>query len=113
MSWWTKALYDTCSLITLDKLLLDRPGLSSQFPKGILALEESLSEGQMEKETALRIQGRVTLSPLPDELRAILASAQLSKVLSNIDGLVFATAVKASLAVVTADKRLAKSVRNK
>ncbi len=32
MSWWETALYDTCSLITLDKLYQERPSLSQFFP---------------------------------------------------------------------------------
>ncbi len=31
MSWWETALYDTCSLITLDKLYQERPSLSQFF----------------------------------------------------------------------------------
>lgn len=47
MSWWKTAIYDTCSLITLDKLLQERRSLSRYFPKKLLALEVSLSADQM------------------------------------------------------------------
>ena len=38
MPWWDNALYDTCSLITLDKLLLDRPERAYHF-RHVLAIE--------------------------------------------------------------------------
>ncbi|MCI0456000.1 MAG: hypothetical protein L0Z62_03345 [Gemmataceae bacterium] len=38
MSWWKTALYDTCSIITLDKLLLERASLARHFPTSIAAL---------------------------------------------------------------------------
>ncbi len=40
MSWWSNALYDTCSLITLDKMFLDHPEMEDHF-QGIMALEAS------------------------------------------------------------------------
>lgn len=67
MSWWKAALYDTCSLITLDKLLQDRPSLSRWFPKKVLALEVSLSEDQMYAETAERMKRIVELCPYPTQ----------------------------------------------
>ena len=56
MAWWKEALYDTCSLITRDKLLLERAALARHFPKSILALEESFSADQLRKETAGRMK---------------------------------------------------------
>lgn len=113
MSWWMTALYDTCSLITLDKLLQDRPSLSRWFPKKLLALEVSLSADQMYAETAERVKEFVELCPLPipTELGIPLSSAGLSKAISDVDKLVFATAVHSKLAVVTGDKRLAKAIQ--
>lgn len=113
MSWWKAALYDTCSLITLDKLLQDRPSLSRCFPKRVLALEVSLSADQMYADTAKRVTAFVRLCPLPTptELGNLLSSAGLSKSLSDVDQLIFATAVDCKCAVVTGDRRLAKSVR--
>jgi hypothetical protein len=55
MSWWKTAIYDTCSLITLDKLLQERRSLSRYFPKKLLALEVSLSADQMYEEIAERM----------------------------------------------------------
>ena len=115
MSWWKTALYDTCSLITLDKLLQDRPSLSRWFPKKFLALEASLSADQMYSETAERMKEIVEHCPLPTptELANLLSSAGLSKALADVDKLIFATAVQSGLAVVTADKRLAKAVQKR
>ena len=74
MSWWKTALYDTCSLITLDKLLQDRPSLSRRFPKKLLALEVSLSADQMDADTAKRLKVIVEVCPLPTptELASLL-----------------------------------------
>lgn len=115
MSWWKAALYDTCSLITLDKLLQDRPSLSRRFPKKLLALEVSLSADQMYTDTAERMKEFVELCPLPTptELANLLSSAGLSKALADVDKLIFATAVHSELAVVTGDKRLAKAVQKR
>ncbi|MEY3173130.1 MAG: hypothetical protein RLZZ436_1044 [Planctomycetota bacterium] len=62
MSWWTTAIYDTCSLITLDKLLQERRSLSRCFPKKLLALEVSLTADQMYADTATRMRELVNLS---------------------------------------------------
>ena len=112
MSWWKTALFDTCSLITLDKLLLDRPSLSRQLPSGILALGESFTTDQMREETSERMRERVTLQELPStaDLAALLSAAKLSRALATVDTLVYATAVHARLPVVTGDKRLARAV---
>ena len=115
MSWWKTALYDTCSLITLDKLLQDRPSLSRWFPKRVLALEVSFTTEQMRVDTAERMKDRAEFSslPSPTELAHLLSSAGLSKALSDVDKLVFATAVHSGLAVVTGDKRLARAAHQR
>ncbi len=114
MTWWTTALYDTCSLITLDKLLLERAGLARHFPTSILALEESFTADQLRAETIARIRPCVTVCPLPplENLAEILSAAQLSKALAAVDILVYATAVHGRLAVVTADKQLSRALRS-
>ena len=113
MSWWTIALYDTCSLITLDKLLQERRTLARYFPKKIFALEESFSIEQMREDTADRLKDRVEIGQLPPakELAVLLSPSGLSKALSDVDKLVFATAVHLRIGVVTGDKRLAKAVQ--
>ena len=45
------------------------------------------------------------------ELASLLLTSGLPKSLSDVDKLVFATAVHTEIAVVTGDKRLAKAVR--
>lgn len=115
MSWWKTAIYDTCSLITLDKLLQERHTLSRYFPKKVLALEVSLSADQMNSETADRMRELVEICPPPPltELANLLSSSGLPKSLSDVDKVIFASAVHSDLAVVTGDKRLAKAVRRR
>lgn len=75
MSWWKTAIYDTCSLITLDKLLQERRSLSRYFPKKLLALEVSLSADQMYEETAERMRELVEICeppPLGTDVDALL-----------------------------------------
>ncbi len=114
MTWWNTALYDTCSLITLDKLLLERPGLVRHFPTSILALEESFTEDQLRAETIGRIRPRVTVCALPplQDLAGILSATRLSKALAVVDTLVYATAIHGRHAVVTADKQLTRALRS-
>ena len=114
MKWWTKALYDTCSLITLDKLLLERAAFARHFPKRILALEKSFSADQLREETVQRMQDRVTLQELPStsDLTTILSSAGLPKALAEVDTLIYATSVHFGLSVVTGDRQLGRAVRD-
>ncbi len=111
MPWWNRALYDTCSLITLDKLFLDHPEMERHF-QGMLALEASFGADQLRQETAARLQPHVTCveGPVASDLGRILTATRLSKALAHVDKLVFATAVHQGLTVVTGDKRLARAV---
>ena len=68
MTWWKSALYDTCSLITLDKLLLERAKMVRHFPKRILALEKSFSADQMRAATVKRTRKQVTIQELPSPM---------------------------------------------
>jgi len=115
MNWWQAALFDTCSLITLDKAILERADLAPHFPGSILALEESFSADQLRAETSARMRPRVTLCPLPTpvDLAGIFASTTLPQALSTVDRLVYAAALHQKIAVVTADKQLARAVRTK
>ena len=114
MPWWNDALYDTCSLITLDKVFLDHPEMETHF-RGILAIEANFRSDQLRKATASRMQPRVTYldAPAVPDLTNILAAARLPKVLAQVDKLVFATAVHHGLTVVTGDKSLAQAVAQK
>lgn len=114
MKWWMKALYDTCSLITLDKLLVERPALARHFPKCLLALEQSFSTDRLREETVERMQDRVTLQELPptSDLTTILTSAGLPVGLAEVDTLICATSVHFGLSVVTGDRQLGRAVRD-
>ncbi len=111
MSWWSNALYDTCSLITLDKMFLDHPEMEGYF-QGIMALEASFRADQLRQDTASRMQPRVTHLDIPaaPDLSKILSAADLPKALAQVDKLVFAAAVHGRLTVVTGDTRLARAI---
>ena len=96
MSWWETALYDTCSLITLDKLLQDAPSLSKFFPQKVWALEESFNADQMRVETSERLKERTKFYSLPSlaKLANLLLSPGLSKSLADVDKLGYARAVQ-------------------
>ena len=59
------------------------------------------------------MRSRVTFCPLPTpaDLAGVFASSDISKALSTVDRLIYATAVCRQIAVVTADKQLARAVR--
>jgi hypothetical protein len=115
MNWWKTALHDTCSIITLDKILLERAGFARHFPKSIVALEQSFTADQLREETVRRMRQRVTICRLPTsaELNAILSSGTLSRALAEVDKLVYAVALHRQLGVVTADKPLARALKAK
>jgi hypothetical protein len=89
MPWWDNALYDTCSLMTLDKLLLDHPELAHSFRHGV-ALEASFLAEQLRETTAQRLRQRVTPSAMPrtSDIARILATAGLPRTLADVDRLV-------------------------
>lgn len=115
MSWWKTAIYDTCSLITFDKLIQERRSIARLFPKKVLALEVSLSADQMYQETADRMRERIEIIEPPPltELASLLSTAGLPKSLSDVDKLVYATVVHGQIAAVTGDIRLAKAIRQR
>jgi hypothetical protein len=109
VSWWDNALYDTCSLITLDKLLLDHPQLATSFPS-VLTVEHCISKDNMRAATATRMRSRVSLQDLPPlaDVARILNTAQLSKRISEVDKLIYVTGIHFKITVVTGDVLLAK-----
>ncbi|QDV39276.1 hypothetical protein [Tautonia plasticadhaerens] len=113
MCWWTNALYDTCSLISLDYLLLEHPGVEPHFC-GVRALEASFAAGQMRADAADRIRARATIVALPDphNLAHIFCRYPPSVALSDMEKLLFAAAIHHETAVVTRDSRLARSIRD-
>jgi len=112
MNWWHTAIYDTCSLITIANLLEVDKSFSRHLPTKILALEVSFFADQMRPETAQKLLGIVDYCRAPTyaELQCIVSSSNLPKSLSEVDKLLFATAVHLKRGVVTADKHLAKEV---
>jgi len=112
MNWWHTAIYDTCSLITIANLLEVDKSFSRHLPTKILALEVSFFADQMRPETAQRLLSIVNCCQPPtfEQLQRILSSSNLPKSLSEVDKLLFATAVHLKRGVVTADKHLAKEV---
>ena len=109
MSWWQTALYDTCSLIVLDKMLTDRPSLRRHFPPSIRAIEASFASNQMKPATAKRINKLVTLQPLPTSLDA-LCDGSLPISICRTEKLIFVTASHFHLSVVTMDRVFAVAV---
>jgi hypothetical protein len=115
MSWWKTAIYDTCSLITLDKLIQGRPSLTRSLPKKILALEVSFSAEQMLEETSKRMKARTEFFslPSPTELANLLLTSGLPKTLSDVNKLIYATSVRSEIAVVTRDRGLARAIQQR
>ncbi len=113
MKWWHNTLFDTCSLITLDHILVDHGDFKKYF-KGIYAIEECLTEDNLLAETSDRIRGFVEIRelPSPKQLSQILVKAKLSPKLAGIDSLVFACGVHHQLRIITGDKLLAINSRN-
>jgi hypothetical protein len=108
MHWWDEALFDTCSLITVDKIELDDPELARRFFPALTAIEPSLSADNLYAETAERLSGRVQLVDLaPIEVIASLLPG-LPSALAEVDRLVYATAAHFRLSVVTGDRSLAR-----
>ena len=99
-------------MITIANLLEVDKSFSRHLPTKILALEVSFSADQMRPETAQRLWSIVNYCQTPTfaELQRILSSSNLPKSLSEVDKLLFATAVHLKRGVVTADKHLAKEV---
>lgn len=64
MSFWTDALYDTCSLATLGRALLDGEGPRAAFGL-VWGIEESLSPAVMRPRTAARLRETIRLCDLP------------------------------------------------
>lgn len=109
MNWWDEALFDTCSLITVDKIELDYPELARRFFPTLRAIEPSLSADNLYAETAERLSRRVRLVDLaPIEVIAAILPG-LPSALAEVDRLVYVTAAHFRLNVVTGDRSLGRS----
>ena len=112
MDWWNQALFDTCSVITLDKLRQEEPQIARYFSVSIKVIAATFSEDQLNEDTSARMQQVLTLQEIPSnaELAKFHKKFKPSIALSDVDKLVFATAVLNKLAVVTADRQLGKAI---
>lgn len=112
MDWWNQAIFDTCSVITLDKVRQISPQIGKYFPKTIQVIAATFSNDQLHKETAERMRNFVSLleTPANKDLSQIYKKFILSNSLSEVDKLVFATAVHNKVAVVTADRQLGRAI---
>jgi hypothetical protein len=107
MSWWNEALYDTCSLVTLDAVLRDHAEVRPYFP-AVLAVQASLATGHVRKETAAQIAQFARLCSLPPvkELNRILSVGRLPLALADVDRLIYAVAVYHRHHVITGNENL-------
>jgi hypothetical protein len=105
---WTDALYDTCSLAILGRILLDHPEECATFAS-VWGIAESLSPARMRPLTAARLRSTIQLCGLPSvsELTRILARASFPPAVAEVNRLTYAAAVYHRHHVVTADKILA------
>lgn len=112
MDWWNHALFDTCSVITLDKLRQEGSLIAGHFSVSIKVIAATFSEDQLNEGTSARMQPVLTLQEVPSnaELAKFHGKYKPSNALSDVDKLVFATAVLKKLAVVTADRQLGKAI---
>lgn len=112
MSWWNQALFDTCSVITLDKLRQEDPQIARYFSTSIKVIAATFSGDQLNEDTSARMQPFFTRQEIPSDkdLATFLKKSKPSIALSNVDKLVLATAVIHNLAVVTADRQLGKAI---
>jgi len=113
MDWWSQAIFDTCSVITLDKIRQIDPKIGKCFPKTIQVIEATFAKDQLREDTVERMRPIVTVcgTPSSKSLLEIFKEHQLSKSLSEVDKLLFATALYHNLSVVTADRQLGKAIK--
>lgn len=113
MKGWHGALFDSCSLITLDKLIQVAPTLERQFPTGLAVINGALEMDRVKPETIVRLKPRIRFV---EAVGAAVLSEVLERLkpplgLSEVDRIVLATAVQNRMAVVTGDKKMALTVR--
>ena len=108
--WWNSALYDTCSIITVDKMLLDDQTLMRFFPS-MATIEPCIAKDNLRADVAGRMRPRVTLVEMPVIADILHLTAGLPKSLSETDRVLYATAVHATRPVVTGDTDLANALK--
>ena len=60
MDWWNQAVFDTCSVITLDKIRQIDPKIGKCFPKTIRVIDATFAEDQLREDTVNRMRPIVT-----------------------------------------------------
>ena len=60
MDWWNQAIFDTCSVITLDKIRQIDPKIGKYFPKTIRVIDATFAEDQLREDTVNRMRPIVT-----------------------------------------------------
>ena len=60
MDWWNQAIFDTCSVITLDKIRQIDPKIGKCFPKTIRVIDATFAEDQLREDTVNRMRPVVT-----------------------------------------------------
>ena len=60
MDWWNQAVFDTCSVITLDKIRQIDPKIGKYFPKTIRVIDATFAEDQLREDTVNRMRPIVT-----------------------------------------------------
>ena len=60
MDWWNQAVFDTCSVITLDKIRQIDPKIGKCFPKTIRVIDATFAEDQLREDTVNRMRPVVT-----------------------------------------------------
>ena len=111
-NWWDDALWDTCSLITLDLLVQWDEGFRLRIGAPHY-VPYSLSHDDLRPETAERLRtivGAAVAPPDPLTAIGIVRRAGLGPSVAEVDRAVFVTAVHHALNVVTADKQLARAL---
>lgn len=113
MTWWHTALFDSCSLITLDKMIQVSPGLERHFPPSVTVIKDSLEMDGVYPATISRLSERINRmdSIGGAVLENILAKIQVPLGLSQVDRIILANAIHFKMSVVTADRKMAITLR--
>ena len=98
-------------MLTLNKILLDHPEIEA-YVQPILSIAPCFLAVQLQRETAARMRPYVICLDMPDALEwaQILATAQLSRALAQVDTFIYATAVRYRYRVITGDRRMVQAL---
>lgn len=107
--WWHEAIFDTCSLITLDKMFQDDPELEVFFPR-LRSIVEVFSSDNLKAEIRDRMRPRCEIveGPGVERFLEILTGANAPLGMSDVDRLVYAASIHLKTGIVTGEKPMAK-----